>query len=298
MNIEQAKRIQLENLLGKLGFEPVEAKNDCLWYSSPFREEEVPSFVVDVYKNVWVDHGTDKGGNIIELAKELYQSDNLSDLLEKIEQLAPVIPQMKYSAISLITGLEEDVNCVSIEKMRDPKLISYFSTRKIDYTIAAEYCQQISFIRNAEDCQAVVFPNIHGGYELRSNLYSGHLLPLAISIVRMNPHVIASACCIFNDFIDFLSYKTLLVHGEDNILIDKFADIFILNSASMISKVLINLGSYTHIYCYLSNDQTGRTITETIQGAYEDRNVIDASDRYATYRTVSNYLQKKSWPKR
>ena len=52
MNIEQAKRIKLEKFLNKLGMEPVEANGNCLWYYSPFRKEEVPSFIVDVNNNV------------------------------------------------------------------------------------------------------------------------------------------------------------------------------------------------------------------------------------------------------
>ena len=297
MNIEQAKRIKLEKFLMKLGMEPVEANGNHLWYHSPFRKEEVPSFIVDVNNNVWFDHGTDKGGNIIALAKQLYQTDIMPLLMEKIEEVAPAGPPTKFDVLSL-TELEESVKCVTIEGLKSIKDIAYFSSRNIDFAIADKYCKQISFRFNDRDCQAVAFPNIHGGYELRSNMYSGHMLPLAISIVRMDPNVIASSCCVFTDFIDFLSYKSLLSHGETEILVERFADTYILNSASLISKALPNLNAYSHIYCYLNNDKTGRTITETIQGAFTDRQVVDASDRYADFQNVSTYLQKKSWRKR
>lgn len=297
MNIEQAKRIKLEKFLMKLGMEPVEANGNHLWYHSPFRKEEVPSFIVDVNNNVWFDHGTDKSGNIIALAKQLYQTDIMPLLMEKIEEVAPAVPPTKFDVLSL-TELEESVKCVTIEGLKSIKDIAYFSSRNIDFAIADKYCKQISFRFNDRDCQAVAFPNIHGGYELRSNMYSGHMLPLAISIVRMDPNVIASSCCVFTDFIDFLSYKTLLSHGETEILVERFADTYILNSASLISKALPNLNAYSHIYCYLNNDKTGRTITETIQGAFTDRQVVDASDRYADFQNVSTYLQKKSWRKR
>lgn len=297
MNIEQAKRIKLEKFLMKLGMEPVEANGNHLWYHSPFRKEEVPSFIVDVNNNVWFDHGTDKGGNIIALAKQLYQTDIMPLLMEKIEEVAPAVPPTKFDVLSL-TELEESVKCVTIEGLKSIKDIAYFSSRNIDFAIADKYCKQISFRFNDRDCQAVAFPNIHGGYELRSNMYSGHMLPLAISIVRMDPNVIASSCCVFTDFIDFLSYKTLLSHGETEILVERFADTYILNSASLISKALPNLNAYSHIYCYLNNDKTGRAITETIQGAFADRHVVDASERYADFQNVSTYLQKKSWRKK
>ncbi|MDD3063164.1 MAG: hypothetical protein PHX50_10080 [Massilibacteroides sp.] len=297
MNIEQAKRIQLEKFLKNLGLAPVHANDNCLWYYSPFRKEEVPSFIVDVNKNVWFDQGTDKGGNLIQLAKELYHTDNIPLLLGKIEAAAPAVPQTQFDVLSL-TELEETIKCVTIEELKSVKDIAYFTSRNIDFSIASKFCQQISFMYNDRDCQAVAFPNIHGGYELRSNIYSGHMLPLAISIVRMNPSVIASSCCVFTDFIDFLSYKTLLSHGENEILVEKFADVYILNSPSLISKALPNLNAYSHIYCYLNNDRTGRTITETIKGAFSDRQVVDAADRYADFQNVSTYLQKKSWRKK
>lgn len=297
MNIEQAKRIKLEKFLKKLGMEPVEANGNCLWYYSPFRKEEVPSFIVDVNNNVWFDQGTDKGGNIIELAKQLYQSDIMPFLMDKIEEAVPAVPPTQFEVLSL-TGLEETVKCVTIEELKSIKDIAYFTSRNIDFAIADKYCKQISFRFNDRDCQAVAFPNIHGGYELRSNIYSGHMLPLAISIVRMDPNVIASSCCIFTDFIDFLSYKTLLSHRETEILVERFADTYILNSPSLISKSLPNLAAYSNIYCYFNNDKTGRTITETIQGAFADRQVIDVSDRYADFQNVSTYLQKKSWRKK
>ena len=297
MNIEQAKRIKLEKFLMKLGMEPVKTNGNRLWYHSPFRKEEVPSFIVDVNNNVWFDHGTDKGGNIIALAKQLYQTDIMPLLMEKIEEVAPAVPPTKFDVLSL-TELEESVKCVTIEGLKSIKDIAYFSSRNIDFAIADKYCKQISFRFNDRDCQAVAFPNIHGGYELRSNMYSGHMLPLAISIVRMDPNVIASSCCVFTDFIDFLSYKTLLSHGETEILVERFADTYILNSASLISKALPNLNAYSHIYCYLNNDKTGRAITETIQGAFADRHVVDASERYADFQNVSTYLQKKSWRKK
>lgn len=297
MNIEQAKRIKLEKFLNKLGMEPIEANGNCLWYYSPFRKEEVPSFIVDVNNNVWFDQGTDKGGNIIELAKQLYQSDIMPFLMDKIEEAVPAVPPTQFEVLSL-TGLEETVKCVTIEELKSIKDIAYFTSRNIDFAIADKYCKQISFRFNDRDCQAVAFPNIHGGYELRSNIYSGHMLPLAISIVRMDPNVIASSCCIFTDFIDFLSYKTLLSHGETEILVERFADTYILNSPSLISKALPNLAAYSNIYCYLNNDKTGRTITETIQGAFADRQVVDVSDRYADFQNVSTYLQKKSWRKK
>ncbi len=39
MNIEEAKSIQLEDYLRRMGFNPVKQQGDSIWYCSPFREE-------------------------------------------------------------------------------------------------------------------------------------------------------------------------------------------------------------------------------------------------------------------
>lgn len=71
MNIVQAKQIQLEDFLAKLGYQPTKKDKNSLWYYSPFRKESTPSFNVNIHKRVWYDHGLGKGGNIIDLAMEL-----------------------------------------------------------------------------------------------------------------------------------------------------------------------------------------------------------------------------------
>ncbi len=47
MNIEEAKSIQLEDYLRRMGFNPVKQQGDSIWYCSPFREEKTPSFKVN-----------------------------------------------------------------------------------------------------------------------------------------------------------------------------------------------------------------------------------------------------------
>ena len=46
-----------------------------------FRDEQEPSFKVNMERNLWYDFGAGRGGNIIALARELYASDSLPYLL-------------------------------------------------------------------------------------------------------------------------------------------------------------------------------------------------------------------------
>lgn len=86
MTIEESKNIKLADYLHSLGYNPVKQQGSSLWYKSPFREEKEPSFKVNPDRNLWYDFGLGKGGNIIALAQELYASDSVPYLLDKIAQ--------------------------------------------------------------------------------------------------------------------------------------------------------------------------------------------------------------------
>lgn len=70
--IEEIKKIPLATFLSQLGYEPAYRRGNGLWYRSPLRQENTPSFKVQLDKNTWYDFGIAKGGTIIDLAAELY----------------------------------------------------------------------------------------------------------------------------------------------------------------------------------------------------------------------------------
>ena len=55
MNTNEAKQIRIEEYLHTLGYNPVRRQGDSLWYKSPFRDEQEPSFKVNMERNLWYD---------------------------------------------------------------------------------------------------------------------------------------------------------------------------------------------------------------------------------------------------
>ena len=47
MNMNEAKQIRIEEYLHSLGYSPVRQQGGSLWYNSPFRDEQEPSFKVN-----------------------------------------------------------------------------------------------------------------------------------------------------------------------------------------------------------------------------------------------------------
>ena len=74
MTIQEIKNIQISDFLASRGFVPTNKKGSKWWYLSPLHAEHTASFKVDLNKNVWYDFGLSKGGNILDLAMELYHT--------------------------------------------------------------------------------------------------------------------------------------------------------------------------------------------------------------------------------
>ena len=100
MDIQTAKQIKIADYLHSLGFSPVKQQGINLWYKSPLREETEASFKVNTERNQWYDFALGKGGNIIALAQELYCSDHVPYLLQRIEEQAPSIRPVSFSLAS------------------------------------------------------------------------------------------------------------------------------------------------------------------------------------------------------
>lgn len=97
MNIEEAKKIPITDYLHSLGYSPVKQQGANLWYKSPLREEHEASFKVNTEREQWYDFGAGKGGNIIALAQELYCSDHLPYLLNRIAEQAQHVRPVSFS---------------------------------------------------------------------------------------------------------------------------------------------------------------------------------------------------------
>ena len=97
MDIQTAKQIKIADYLHSLGFSPVKQQGINLWYKSPLREETEASFKVNTERNQWYDFALGKGGNIIALAQELYCSDHVPYLLQRIGEQTPSIRPVSFS---------------------------------------------------------------------------------------------------------------------------------------------------------------------------------------------------------
>lgn len=293
MNISEAKRIRIIDYLQQLGYTPLYEKYRQHWYLSPLRKEESASFCVNDRQNVWYDFGLSTGGDLVELCKHLYQTDSVSVVLSYIEV------QARNPAVSRILTVSADappveslMKRVRVAPLQHNALLSYLRSRNIDMDVGQMFCHEVHYELRRKQYFGIAFENMSGGYEVRNPYYKGCIQGKDITLILHQAKQMQRHVCVFEGFMDFLSYLTLMRRECSDICIAHRADHIVMNSISNLKKTLVQLEDYPHIHCYLDNDLAGQKTAETIASMYEGR-VTDESSRYSEYKDLNDYIRKK-----
>lgn len=286
--IKEIKSIPLASFLSRLGHEPTARKGTKLWYKSPLRQEHTPSFKVETALNCWYDFGLGRGGNIIDLAAELYQSTDLRHILRCIADSYPVpsVPTIassfapRHSAPSM-----ERFEVVPLEHRA---LVAYLQERGIPAHIATASCKEAHYSVNSKTYFAVAFENVSGGWELRNLYFKGCRGRKDISYLPWARDGPSAECAVFEGFIDYLSALTLgIISGADTI---------ILNSVVNVNKAVPFIRGYRTINCYLDNDTAGQTALTELTAIYSST-VIDRSTLYSEFNDLNDFLVNQNFIK-
>lgn len=275
MNTEQAKQIKIEEYLQRIGITPTKQSGNNLWYKSPFRSENKPSFKVNRSINQWHDFGSGDKGNIIDLAMKLCQSNNVSDALKAIEQ---AVPNSQIGSFSFRQQeFSDKMANIEIKPLNHPALIQLISQRKISVELAQKYCKEVHYTLKGKPYFAVAFPNDKGGYESLNPYFKGCIPPKEITTFDRQTATVH----LFEGFMDYLSLLTLQAEQAS-------VSAVVLNSITNLEKAIQFLSKHTKINAFLDNDEAGKQAIEKLK----KRNlpVVDISKRYAEFKDVNDYL--------
>ena len=286
MTIEESKNIKLADYLHSLGYNPIKQQGKSLWYKSPLREEQEPSFKVNTDRNLWYDFGAGKGGNIIALAQELYASDSLPYLLNRIAEQTPHVRPVSFSFRQRRT--EPSFQHLEVRELSHPALLRYLQGRGINLELAKRECKELHFTNNGKPFFAIGFPNMAGGYEVRNSFFKGFIAPKDITHIRQQGEP-REKCLVFEGFMDYLSFLTLRMKNCPTMSDLDRQDYVILNSTSNVSKAIDVLYPYERIHCMLDNDKAGYEATRAIALEYS-YHVRDFSHNYRGYSDLNDYL--------
>ena len=287
MNINEIKKIKLADYLQSLGYTPVKQQGRSLWYKSPLRNETDASFKVNTELNQWYDFGIGKGGNIIALAAELYHSENVAYLLERIAERTPYIRPASFSfgEQKIHNGSFQGVQ---VGELSSPALIDYLRERGINIELAKRECKELRYEYEGKTYFVVGFPNIADGYELRNRYFKGCLAPKDITHIRQQGEQRA-VCYLFEGFMDYLSFLTIRVNNNPEQPRTGEQDYMVLNSVSNLSKAERLLRPYSRIGCFLDNDQAGQRAYENLKRMFGNR-LQDMSHHYKEHKDLNDYL--------
>ena len=292
MNTIEAKRIRIVDYLRLLGHEPVKVRGGQYWYPSPLRKEDTPSFKVNDRLNEWYDFGLSEGGSIIELAMLFLRTSSVSEVLRLIEVqtgAAPLLRTRPHNAMP--DAIEEMMKGVEVVPLNHHALLSYIHSRGIDTQTARQFCREIHYELHRRHYFAIAFGNVSGGYEMRNPYYKGCIGQKDISVVEQAAGTRQKHVNVFEGFMDFLSYRTLLKRGDAVVCIQAPCDHIVMNTVSNLKKTLQVLESYEYIHCYLDNDLAGQKTVETIAGLYGIGRTVNEAVRYADYKDLNDCLR-------
>ena len=281
MNSEQAKQIRIEEYLYRIGIKPNKERGHNLWYISPFRNENEPSFKVNRSINQWHDFGSGDKGNIIDLSMKLHQTTSVSEALQAIEQAAPNPQNHSFSFRQ--QEVSETMMNVEIKPLNHPALIQLLNQRKIPVKLARQYCKEVHYSLNGKSYFAVAFPNDKGGFETLNPYFKGCLPPKEITTFDRQTTTVH----LFEGFMDYLSLLTLQARQAD-------VSAVVLNSVTNLEKAVPFLSKHEKINAFLDNDEAGQLALEKLQKL--NLSVVDISKRYTEFKDVNDYLCGKKLP--
>ena len=278
--IDIIRQMPIADFLARLGHEPVRRSGNELWYLAPYRGERTPSFRVNVAKQLWYDFGLGKGGDIFTLAGEFIGSNDFMEQVKFIEETANMTVTGWEKPTYLPKPSEPVFEGVEVAPLFRSPLTDYLAERGIPYGIASRHCYRLNYGVRGKRYFAVGFPNVTGGYEIRSRFFKGCVPPKDVSLVKAEGSP-ADVCSVFEGFMDFLSAATL---GLEK------GDCLVLNSVANVEKAMKHLDGYGCIDCYLDHDEAGRRTLKTLKGHYGER-IYDRSALYDGCKDLNEYLQ-------
>ena len=278
MQLHDIKQVSIVDYLAQTGYKPKLIKGVNYWYCSPLRAELTPSFKVNAERNQWYDFATGDHGDIIDLVCAL-QHCTTAEAMRRLAALKGVrlAPSFSFGGTTPVRSQAPSMELIGVQAVKHPKLLLYLSERGLQPSDVSPFLSEV-YYRVSEKCFfALGFPNDAGGWELRNPYFKGCFAPKAITTIKgTDSHKLQ----LFEGFMDFLSWRKL--HPEVQ------ADSIILNSLTLLPKLIPSLHPYPIIESLLDNDEAGDRATKQLFDA--GLPVKDMRACYAPYKDINEYL--------
>ena len=281
MHLHDIKQIPIVAYLSQAGFEAKLIKGVNYWYYSPLRSELTPSFKVNVERNQWYDFAIGDHEEIIDLICAL-QHCSTAEAMRSLSGLKETQPAESFSfgGITPLRSQAPTMELISVQAVKHPKLLLYLSERGLQPSDASPFLSEVYYKVSGKCFFVLGFPNDAGGWELRNPYFKGSFAPKAIRTIKgTDSHKLQ----LFEGFMDFLSWRKLHPEVQD--------DSIMLNSLTLLPKLISSLHPYTMIESFLDNDEAGDRATKQLIDV--GLSIQDMRACYAPYKDVNEYLVQR-----
>jgi hypothetical protein len=166
-----------------------------------------------------------------------------------------------------------------VSGISNPALVEYIKSRGLDPKLLGLYLCEVYYQIAGKNYFAVGFQNDSEGLEIRNKYFKGSIAPKDLSTIVNN----SEECCIFEGFMDFLSYKQYVSIRE--------TDYLVLNSVAMVNRCIEPLQKYRRIYYWGQNDEPGQTAFNTLLAS--GLQLIDCRFSYFDFKDLNEKYSKK-----
>ena len=304
MNCKQANQLPIKEVFESISNTQKGKETESeIWYFSPFNpNQKTPSLKLNLNLNTWYDFTIGKGGKIIDLIKELknYSIPETLKFLSEIRgsfnsTLFSFPQQQENFFLNKNNNLsnekktdpvkKEILKITKIRNLKNPVLLEYIISRKINIDFAKKFLSEIYFFNNKKKKHyfACVWENKSKGWEWNNKYGKGIIGKKDVSILKSQQE--SSNIAIYEGFFDFLSHYTFLDKKELK------NDSIILNSVTQIKKAkkFILENNYSKIYLYLDNDKAGNLATNDLLDLPFE--VFDERKLYKNFKDFNDFLK-------
>lgn len=197
-------------LLTRLGHQPVCVKHDYEQvYRSMLRPDPAGQLLVDTRLGLWFDRSGDnpsgiRSGDVIDLAKAIFHSLSLPELLRKLSALATrTTPQRKRAARPVPFYHVSDIRPLG----SNPEIAGYLRQQGL-WELAVGQLKEVYYYTQDEkhrrkDFFAAGWVNENGGWQVCAKNFNGCIGPSGMSFIEGDP----DRLLLFVHFTDYLSWR-------------------------------------------------------------------------------------------
>jgi hypothetical protein len=278
---ELKERGSIVELLNRLGYQPVPKKGREKMYVSMLRKDDTnPSFSVNDELGVWFDHGTGKGGNIIDFGMAYWKHLGFNDVVRKLQETCQIEPD---TPVFIKPAKHPKIPYHVVERVKPlgthAAITTYLKTRGI-FEVAKKCLREIYYYLEDDDGVrkhffAAGWQNESSGWEVRNKFFKGCVGRKDITFIRDHEKKVA----IFEGFIDYLSWRIENPGADQSIIV--------LNTITMLTRGVEKAKAYSSIDVYFDRDKQGLLATKEFL-----KTLPYATDRSKAYEGFNDYNDK------